>query len=260
MATPRKVLEKELAEKLPRDNGKGDEVTRLDLDHTLPARNYRKRSHGQICQNPADAAAELAGQLTEYAESPDALVITLRRGVPVAIDVAHELDLPLDLMVVRKLRVPGYVDVFMGAVGTGGASIIYEDVVDDFELPDEVIGSVMTREFRRLQWLERAFRGIRPAVDVRDRTVILINDGLADGSTTRAAAALLRGLQAREIIVALPFVNEAVCDEFRDVVDYIVCAEVPASASNRQRSVAWLKRTGKFIRGLSAIRYGNIED
>jgi predicted phosphoribosyltransferase len=164
----------------------------------------------------------------DYADRPDVLVLALPRGgVPVAYEVARALHAPLDIFLVRKLGVPGHEELAMGAIATGGVRVLNEDIVQYLQIPGEVIDAVAVDEQRELERRERAYRDDRPAPDVRGKTVILVDDGLATGSTMRAAAAALRKQQPARIVVAVPVSAVQTCDEYRMGVDEIVCAVTP---------------------------------
>jgi putative phosphoribosyl transferase len=181
-----------------------------------------------IFKNRTDAGRKLAARLTRYANRPDVLVLALPRGgVPVAYEVAKELKAPLDIFLVRKLGVPGYEELAMGAIASGGVRVINEDVVRQLNIPDEVIDAVAANEQRELERRERAYRDNRPPPNVKGRVAILIDDGLATGSTMRAAAAALRNQGPARIVVAVPVSSPETCDEFRSEVDEIVCAVTP---------------------------------
>src|SRR5688500_10575967 len=142
-----------------------------------------------IFRDRTDAGQQLAARLKRYANSPDVLVLALPRGgVPVAYEVAKELKAPLDIFLVRKLGVPGHEELAVGAIASGGVRVVNEDIVNYLSIPDEVIDAVAASEQRELERRERAYREDRPPPDVKDRMVILIDDGLATGSTMRAAA------------------------------------------------------------------------
>jgi predicted phosphoribosyltransferase len=135
-----------------------------------------------------EAGQLLAAKLAEYAKRPDVLVLALPRGgVPVAYEVARALGAPLDLFLVRKLGIPGHEELAMGAVATGGVRVLNDQVVDGLRIPDYVIDRVTTQEQQELTRRERLYRGGRPPADVRGRTVILVDDGLATGATMHAA-------------------------------------------------------------------------
>jgi putative phosphoribosyl transferase len=170
----------------------------------------------------------LAARLTRYADRGDVLVLALPRGgVPVAHEVAKKLNAPLDIFLVRKLGVPGHEELAMGAIASGGVRVINQDIVDYLRIPNRVIDAVAEHEQRELERRERAYRDDRTQPDIRDHVVILIDDGLATGSTMRAAAASLRLQKPRSIVVAVPVSSPETCDEFRSEVDEIICAVTP---------------------------------
>lgn len=175
-----------------------------------------------------EAGRILATKLTAYADRKDVVVLALPRGgVPVAFEVAKALQAPLDVFVVRKLGVPGHEELAMGAIATGGVCVLNEHVVLMLAIPDSVIEEVAERERKELERREQLYRDDLPPPDVRDRIVILVDDGLATGSTMRAAAAALRKQQPARIVVAVPVAAPVVCDEFKTEVDEIVCASTP---------------------------------
>ena len=166
---------------------------------------------------------ECAGVLA----SGNAIVLGLPRGgVPVAFEVAHELRLPLDICVVRKLGVPGQEELAMGAVAAGGVVVMQADVVRACAIRQEVIDAVVARERGEIERRESVYRGDRPAADLAGRTVILVDDGLATGATMTAAARALRPV-ARRVLVAVPVAARATCDDLRREVDQLVCIETP---------------------------------
>jgi predicted phosphoribosyltransferase len=180
---------------------------------------YRDRS---------EAGRYLAGDLTEYADRPDVIVLALPRGgVPVAFEVARELNAPLDVFLVRKLGLPGREELAMGAIATGGVRVLNEEVVRVLQVPDEVIDAVAVEERQELERREHLYRGDRPPPDVRGRVVILVDDGLATGSTMRAAVAALRKQHPARIVVAVPVGAPDTCAEFRQEADEVVCARTP---------------------------------
>ncbi|MDB4869149.1 MAG: putative phosphoribosyl transferase [Gemmatimonadales bacterium] len=175
-----------------------------------------------------DAGRRLAVELSDYADQNDLLVLALPRGgVPVAYEVARALHAPLDVFMVRKLGVPGYEELAMGAIATGGLRVLDEDLVRMLDLPREVIERVTAAETRELERREREYRGDRPPLDVRGRTVILIDDGLATGSTMRAAIAALKKEGAKRIVVAVPVAPPETCEALKAQVDDVVCAVTP---------------------------------
>jgi len=179
-------------------------------------------------RNRIEAGELLARKLRRYADRPDIIVLALPRGgVPVANEVAKSLHAPLDVFLVRKLGVPGQEELAMGAIATGGVRVLNEDVVRALKIPQSVIESVAAQEARELERRERLYRGDRLAPDVNGRTVILVDDGLATGSSMRAAVAALRQKNPRRIVVAVPIAAAATCREFEAEVDEIVCYQTP---------------------------------
>jgi predicted phosphoribosyltransferase len=175
-----------------------------------------------------EAGRELAKLLTGYRDSPDVLVLALPRGgVPVAFEVARALRLPLDIFLVRKLGLPGHEELAMGAIASGGVLVLNDDVVRGLDIPDELIEQVAIRERRELQRREQAYRGDRPPLDISNRTIILIDDGVATGSSLRAAIAALRRLRPAKIIVAVPVGAPDTCAELNQVADEAICAQMP---------------------------------
>jgi predicted phosphoribosyltransferase/erythromycin esterase-like protein len=178
--------------------------------------------------NRNEAGRLLAKKLTAYANRPDVLVFALPRGgVPVAYEVARALGAPLDFFVVRKLGIPGYEELAMGAVATGGVRVLNDEIVRRLRIPEYIIDAVAAREQQELARRERLYRGGRPPPDVRGRTVILVDDGLATGATMRAAIMALRQLQPARIIVAIPTASPETCEELKAEVDEVVCAITP---------------------------------
>ena len=178
--------------------------------------------------NRAEAGELLAARFTELADRDDVIVLALPRGgVPVGYEVARSLRVPLDVFVVRKLGVPGHEELAMGAIATGGVRLLNHEVVDALDIPGELIEQVARREGAELDRRERLYRGNRPFVSLTNKTVILIDDGLATGSTMRAAVAAVRRQEPDGIIVAVPVSAPSTCDEMRDVADHVVCLRTP---------------------------------
>jgi len=183
-----------------------------------------------IFQDRTDAGRQLAEELLSYAGRDDVIVLALPRGgVPVAFEVAQRLGVPLDVFVVRKLGVPGHEELAMGAIASGGIRVLNEDVL--YVLPDaqSIVEMVTAIEREELKRREHDYRGDRPAPEVRGRTVILVDDGLATGATMRAAAAALRQQGAAKIIVAVPVGAPITCHEIRSAADEVVCLQTPGS-------------------------------
>src|SRR5688500_13823282 len=177
-----------------------------------------------------DAGRALAADLAPYAGRPDLVVLALPRGgVPVAYEVACALGAPLDVFLVRKLGLPGHEEFAMGAIASGGIRLINEDVVREFGVTDAEIAAVSAAEEQELERRERQYRRDRPTPRIAGRTIILVDDGLATGSTLHAAVLALRQENPAHILIAVPVAAAVTCDEFRNLVDDIVCAETPSS-------------------------------
>lgn len=181
-----------------------------------------------IFQNRIEAGRLLARKLTAYANRPDVVVFGLPRGgVPVAFEVAKALNVPLDVFVVRKLGLPGQEELAMGAIATGGVQVLNDEVVRAWRIPDEMIKEVTRKETEELERRELLYRSDRPALDVRGRTVILVDDGIATGMTMFAAIAALQQQGPERIVVAVPVAPPETCDELRAKVDEVVCLMMP---------------------------------
>ena len=175
-----------------------------------------------------DAGRALAAKLARYANRPDVLVLALPRGgVPVGFEVARALNAPLDVFLVRKLGVPGREELAMGAIATGGVRVLNEEVVGALGIPDEEIEAVAAEEQEELERRAREYRGDRSPPDVRGKTVILVDDGLATGSTMRAAVAALRRQGPARIVLAVPVAAASACESFHGQVDQVICAMTP---------------------------------
>jgi predicted phosphoribosyltransferase len=175
-----------------------------------------------------DAGETLAERLREFAGRPDVVVLALPRGgVPVGYEVARELGVPLDVFVVRKLGTPGQVELAMGAIASGGVRVLNRDVIEGLGIPDWTVEEVTQQEQAELERRERQYRGDRPPLDAQGKTVILVDDGLATGSTMRAAAKALRKAGAARIVVAVPVASRATCDQLREEGNEVVCATTP---------------------------------
>jgi erythromycin esterase-like protein/predicted phosphoribosyltransferase len=182
----------------------------------------------ELFRNRREAGRLLAEKLAAYANRPDVLVLALPRGgVPVAYEVARALGAPLDVFVVRKLGVPGYEELAMGAVATGGVRVLNDQLVERLGIPEPMIDAVAAREQQELARRERLYRGGRPPLDVRGRTVILVDDGLATGATMHAAIEALRKLNPARIVVAVPTASPETCEEMKKKADEVICAITP---------------------------------
>jgi erythromycin esterase-like protein/predicted phosphoribosyltransferase len=179
-------------------------------------------------RNRVDAGQQLASHLSQYQDRSDVIVLGLPRGgIPVAAEVAMALNVPLDAFLVRKLGVPGHEELAMGAIASGGLRVLNEDTVRELQIPAEAIDAVEANERRELARRERLYRGSQAPPDVTGKTVILVDDGLATGSTLRAGALALREGNPAWLVGAVPVASRAVCDAMRAVVDEMVCAETP---------------------------------
>jgi predicted phosphoribosyltransferase len=175
-----------------------------------------------------EAGRRLATELARYADRADVIVLALPRGgVPVGYEVARALHAPLDVFVVRKLGVPGHEELAMGAVASGGVRVLNDQVVRALRIPRDVIEDVTAAELRELERREQLYRGERAAPEVRERVVILVDDGLATGATMQAAIAALRQRGPARIVVAVPTAAPETCDQLRDEVDDLICAMTP---------------------------------
>ena len=183
-----------------------------------------------LFRDRAQAGRRLAERLRHYAGRPDVLVLALPRGgVPVGFEVARALDAPLDVFIVRKLGFPGQEELAMGAIASGGSRVVNMALLRRLRVSPAMVEDVATQELRELERREHAYRGSRPSIPVRGRTVILVDDGLATGATMRAAASALRVKDPARIVVAVPVAAASSCEEFGELVDEIVCAETPES-------------------------------
>lgn len=174
------------------------------------------------------AGTELAEHLEQLKCKADVVVLALPRGgVPVAYEVARALDAPLDVFVVRKLGLPGHPELAMGAIASGGVRVLNDDVVSWYRIPTAAIDEVVRTEQAELERREREYREGRPPVELRDRLVVLIDDGLATGSTMKAAVEAVRAHRPSRIVVAVPVGSPETCREFAEIADDIVCARTP---------------------------------
>ena len=179
-----------------------------------------------------EAGRVLAKRLKAYAGRSDVVVLALPRGgVPVAAEVAAELGAPLDVFVVRKLGVPYQPELAMGAIASGGVRVLNDDVIAAARITSPMLESATRIEQRELERRERAYRNGRPAVPVKDKVAILIDDGLATGSTMRAAVEAVRRLQPSRVVVAVPLGAPETCHGLAQIADEVICVEMPVPFS-----------------------------
>jgi len=189
----------------------------------------RYRNHmGERFLNRTDAGRKLAGELTRFAGRSDVLVLALPRGgVPVAFEIALALDAPLDVFVVRKLGLPGHEEFGIGAIASGGVRIVDESVLRAYGVDPMTLDRITQRERQELERREHVYRDDRAFPAIAGRTVILVDDGLATGSTMRAGVAALRAEGPREIVIAVPVGAQETCIAMRRVADEVICLETP---------------------------------
>jgi predicted phosphoribosyltransferase len=170
----------------------------------------------------------LAATLQEYANRNDVVVLALPRGgVPVGFEVAKALHAPLDVFVVRKLGLPGQEELAMGAIAFGGVRVLNRDLLRALAIPEEVVDQITQEEQRELERREREYRDGRSPIDVRGKTVILVDDGLATGSSMRVAVAALKQKEPAQVVVGVPVAPADTCAELQSVADKMVCAITP---------------------------------
>ena len=180
-----------------------------------------------IFKDRADAGRQLAGKLASYKDTGAQVLALPRGGVPVAFEIARALRAPLDVFVVRKLGVPGHVELAMGAIASGGVRVLNEDTLAELSIDEATLHAVTQGELAELQRRENVYRGGSPAPQVSERTVILIDDGLATGASMYAAVLALRALSPSKIVVAVPVAPTDTCANIARYVDEMVCAATP---------------------------------
>lgn len=181
-----------------------------------------------IFSNRVEAGKRLAEELSKYSNRADVLILALPRGgVPVAFEVAKELNVKMDIFIVRKLGVPGNEELAMGAIASDDVRVLNENVIRSYQIPDRVIATVAANELRELERRERKYRGDHPKPDINGMTVILIDDGLATGATMHAAVEAIKTKNPAKLVVAVPTASPDMCKFFEDKVDEIICATTP---------------------------------
>ncbi len=186
-----------------------------------------RASRDRVYQDRHEAGRVLADQLMSYRDRPDVLVLGLARGgVPIAAEVASRLHAPLDVFVVRKLGVPQWPELAMGAVASGGGLVLNDGLVDRLGIDEDTIAETIRRETAEIERREQAYRGGRPAPELPGRTVILVDDGIATGATMLAAVRAVRA--AARVVVAVPVGPSTLSSQLRDEADDVVCASTPA--------------------------------
>lgn len=177
-----------------------------------------------------EAGKILAEQLKEYANDRNTIVLGLARGgVPVAYEIARTLSLPLDVLIVRKLGVPGHEELAMGAIVTGDAVVFNDEIIHSFHLSDSSIQKVIQVEQKELQRRESLYRQDRPSLNLKAKTVILVDDGIATGASMLAALKAVRLQQPASIIIAVPVAADATCNDLAGLADYLVCPLKPVN-------------------------------
>ena len=195
--------------------------------------NHGEKRMLQVSSQPfrdrVEAGELLAESLSEYRDRDDVIVLALPRGgVPVAAQISRALHVPFDVFVVRKLGVPGHEELAMGAIATGGVRLVNDEVVGPLGIPASVIDSVARSEQIELERREELYRGNREPIGLTGKTVILVDDGLATGSTMRAAVMAARQQQPSRVIVAVPVGAPETCAGLAREADEVVCVRTPA--------------------------------
>ena len=180
--------------------------------------------------NRAEAGRTLAQRLHSYANVPNLIVLGIPRGgVPVAFEVAAALKAPLDVLILRKLGVPYRQELAFGAIASGGIRYVDREIVEAAGIPDAELERIVAEQARELERRERAYRGGRPRLDVRGKTVVLVDDGIATGAGMRAAITALRKMGPARLVLAVPVAPASACKHLAPLVDELVCAYMPES-------------------------------
>jgi predicted phosphoribosyltransferase len=183
-----------------------------------------------VFQDRREAGRRLAQLLTGYRNRPEVLVLALPRGgIPVAYEVAHALAAELDVLVVRKLGVPGYSELAMGAVASGGCCYLNEDIIEQMRVPEGQIQTVLASESSEVARREALYRKNRPPLTLKDRVAIVVDDGLATGASMQAAVRAISTQKPREIIIAIPVAPAPACEKLAPQVDRVFCLHTPES-------------------------------
>ncbi len=178
--------------------------------------------------NRIQAGKMLGESLIDYANHENLLVLALPRGgVPVGWEIAKALNAPLDVCIVRKIGVPGQKELAMGAIGAGGVRVFNRDVIATLGIDRDVIETVVSQELEELKRREQIYRGSAPPIKVENKTVILVDDGIATGATIRAAIAVLKQQKPSKIVVAIPVASASTYRELESEVDEVVCLQTP---------------------------------
>jgi len=206
-------------------------------------------------QDRSEAGKALAQKLLAYQDQPSILILALPLGgVPIAVEVAQVLRAQLDVFLVHPLRVPGYDELTLGAIATDDVSVLNAFIIESLNITDQELDAIVAIEQRELKRRERLYRGIRPFPVIRDRTILLIDDGLSTGATKRAAVLAIRRRKPSQLIIGVPVSMPTTCDSFRNEVDAIVCA-IPADSFHTVDS--WYKESPKInddeVRTLLAV-------
>jgi putative phosphoribosyl transferase len=179
-------------------------------------------------KNRKDAGEKLAAELKKFKNEGELIILALPRGgVPVAFEAARRLKVPLDIFIVRKLGVPGQEELAMGAIATGGIRIINEDVVQGFAITDDIIARTAAAEQEELMRREQLYRKDIPHPSLKNKIVIVIDDGLATGASMKAAILAIRTFEPKKIIAAVPVASERACEELAGSADEMVCLNIP---------------------------------